>query len=595
MNNLNYGVVGNCRSAALISEKGSIEWLCLPDFNSSSIFAQLLDRKQGGEFSIEVDESYEISQSYIENTNILTTLFKKGEDIFEVIDFMPRFLTDEGEYFTPPDLIRYIKHVSGNPKVKFIYNPKLTWALNETTTVIEQDFIKSFTTEGTYDSVYLYTNLEFQKLVDKETFTLDRDAYFLLSYNQKIEDMQLNKIYLKLQRTKVYWLNWVERTIRFNKYNKEVIRSALVLKLLTYQKSGSIIAAVTTSLPEAIGGARNWDYRYCWIRDASMIIKLLMIIGHKTGARRFLDFIVDLIPVKDEKIQIMYGIRGEKILTETILDHLEGYEESMPVRIGNSGYELKQNDIYGVLMDVIYQNFQLYDHSFEDTEELWTLVRSIAKIVKNNWHKPDLGIWESNREEKHFTFSKVLCWVAIDRGIKIAERINKINYKEEWEILKDEIKNDIIKNAWSDKLSAFKQSYEIEEMDAANLLMETYGFIDAKDPKYISTVKSTKERLLNEGLMFRYRHKDDFGEPTSAFNICTFWLIRSLYKIGEQEEAEKMFKQVLKYSNHLGLFSENIDFKSKRLLGNFPHGSTHLALIETAIVLSRGDRWDDIE
>ncbi len=588
MDNLNYGVVGNCRSAALISDKGSIDWLCLPDFNSSSIFAKIIDKDIGGEFSIETDDSYEISQSYIENTNILSTIFKSGNDAFEVIDFMPRFLTDQGEYFTPPDLIRYIKHISGEPKAKFIYNPKLVWAINETTNIIEEEFIKSYTTEGTYDSLYLYTNLDFQKLLNREIFTIDRDAYFLISYNQKIEETKLNKIYLKLQRTKVYWMNWVERTIRFNKYNKEIVRCSLVLKLLTYQKSGSILAAVTTSLPETIGGARNWDYRYCWIRDASMIIKVLMIVGHKTGARRFLDFIVDLIPVKDEKIQIMYGIRGEKILTETILDHLQGYEESMPVRIGNSGHELKQNDIYGVLMDVIYQNFQLYQHSQEVTEELWTLVRSIAKILKNNWKKPDLGIWEISREEKHFTFSKVLCWVAIDRGIKIAEKLNKVNYISEWEVLRNEIKDDIIKNAWSEKLQAFKQSYETEDMDASNLLMETYGFIDADDPKYISTVQSTKKHLLNQGLMFRYKHKDDFGEPTSSFTICTFWLIRSLYKIGEQEEAERMFNEVLNYSNHLGLFSENMDFKTKRLLGNFPHGSTHLALIETAIVLSRG-------
>ena len=595
MNNLNYGVVGNCKSAALISDKGSIEWLCLPDFNSSSIFAKIIDKNKGGEFSIEVESSYQISQSYIENTNILSTVFRDGDDAFEVIDFMPRFQTDQGGYFTPPELIRYVKYISGKPKARFIYSPRLVWAQYETINQIEEEYIKSYTKEGTYDSVYLYTNLDFQQLLKRETFIIDKDAYFLLSYNQKIEEMKLNKIYLKLQRTKVYWLNWVERTIRFNKYNKEIIRSALVLKLLTYQKSGSILAAVTTSIPETIGGARNWDYRFCWISDASRIIKVLMMLGHITGARRFLNYIVDLIPVKDEKIQIMYGIRGEKILPETILEHLQGYEESIPVKIGNSGYELKQNDIYGVLMDVIYQNFQLYSHTAEETEELWTLVRSIAKIVNSNWKKPDLGIWEISREEKHFTFSKVLCWVAIDRGIKIAKKLNKLNYVKEWETLSTEIKDDILKNAWSEKLQAFKQSYETEEMDASNLLIETYGFITASDPKYIGTVQATKKHLSNEGLMFRYRHRDDFGEPTSSFTICTFWLIKALYKIGEQDEAEKMFNEVLKYSNHLGLYSENMDFKTKRLLGNFPHGSTHLALIEAAIVLSRGDRWDDFK
>src|SRR3972149_2900623 len=269
MNNLNYGVVGNCKSAALISDKGSIEWLCLPDFNSSSIFAKIIDKNKGGEFSIEVESSYQISQSYIENTNILSTVFRDGDDAFEVIDFMPRFQTDQGGYFTPPELIRYVKYISGKPKARFIYSPRLVWAQYETINQIEEEYIKSYTKEGTYDSVYLYTNLDFQQLLKRETFIIDKDAYFLLSYNQKIEEMKLNKIYLKLQRTKVYWLNWGERTIRFNKYNKEIIRSALVLKLLTYQKSGSILAAVTTSIPETIGGARNWDYRFCWISDAS--------------------------------------------------------------------------------------------------------------------------------------------------------------------------------------------------------------------------------------------------------------------------------------------------------------------------------------
>ncbi|MFC2087619.1 glycoside hydrolase family 15 protein [Bacteroidota bacterium] len=587
MNNLNYGVVGNCRSAALVSERGTIEWLCLPDFNSPSVFAKILDRNKGGEFSIEVDKGFEIQQSYVDYTNILSTVFQKGMDKFEVIDFMPRFKSDDGTYYNPPDIVRYIKVISGNPKVVFNYNPKLFYAKEETVTLAEDEFIKSYTAKGTYESLYLYTNLEFDIVLNKSEVELSRDVFFLISYNQKIEEIKLNKMYLKLQRTKVYWMNWSERTMRVHKYNNEVFRSALVLKLLTYQKTGAILAAVTTSIPEKIGGVRNWDYRYCWIRDASQIIKVLATLGHLNGARRFLDFVTDIIPVKDEKIQIMYGIRGEKILTEEQLDHLEGYEESKPVRIGNSAYLKKQKDIYGVLMDVLYQNFQLYKKSQEATEELWTIVRSVAKIVAGNWKNMDKGVWETRSEEKHFTFSKVLCWVAIDRGIKIAELIGKNNYVEEWIKLRDEIKESIIKNAWSDQLKAFKQAYEVEAMDSTNLLMQNYGFLEANDPKYISTVKATKEHLLYNGLMFGYKTEDDFGVPSSAFTISTFWLIRSLTLIGEVEEAEKLFIEILKLSNHLGLFSENIDVSSKRLLGNFPHGGSHFALIETAIHLSR--------
>ncbi|MBN2519528.1 MAG: glycoside hydrolase family 15 protein [Bacteroidales bacterium] len=595
MNNLNYGVVGNCRSAALISDRGSIDWLCLPNFSSASVFAKILDNKKGGEFVIEADENYSIKQRYIENTNILLTLFDDGNNTFELIDFMPRFITEQGDYFNPPDMIRYIKILKGSPVIRVIYNPRLNYAQYDTVSEIGEEFIKSYTSEGIYDSVYLYSNLDFKQILDGNEIALERDAYFLLSYNQKIEDMQLNKIYLKLQRTKVYWYNWIEKNIRFNKFNPEIIRSALVLKLLTYQVSGSILAAVTTSIPETIGGERNWDYRYCWIRDASMVIKVLMTLGHTTGARRFLNYIVDLIPFKDEKIQIMYGIKGEKILTESTLDHLEGYEGSKPIRIGNSRYELRQNDIYGVLMDVIYQNFLLYVKSQEVSEELWTLVRSIAKTVITNWKNTDISIWENKREEMHYVFSKVLCWLAMDRGMKIALKLGKINYEEEWRFVRDEIKEDILSKGWSEELQAFKQSYESDEMDASILLMETYGFIEAGDPKYVSTVKAIKKHLLTNGLMARYRQPDDYGQPASSYNVCTFWLIRSLYKIGEQEEAEQLFKEVLSYSNHLGLFSENIDISSKRLLGNFPHGSTHLALIEAAMTIAKGGRWENFE
>ncbi|MFC2138939.1 glycoside hydrolase family 15 protein, partial [Bacteroidota bacterium] len=224
-----------------------------------------------------------------------------------------------------------------------------------------------------------------------------------------------------------------------------------------------------------------------------------------------------------------------------------------------------------------------------------TLVRSIAKIVSSKWKNPDIGIWENYKREMHYTFSKVLCWVAMDRGIKIALRLGKVNYEEQWRVVRDEIKEDILKNGWSEKLQAFKQSYESDEMDASNLLIESYGFIEPNDPKYISTVHAVKEHLLTGGLMFRYKNPDDFGEPKSSYTVCIFWLVRSMFKIGEQKEAEELFQSVLQYSNHLGLFSENIDIATKRLLGNFPHGSTHLALIETAMTLSRRDKWEDFD
>ncbi len=588
MNNLNYGVIGNCKSAALVSKSGSMDWCCLPEFDSTSVFAKLLDKNVGGSFEILVDKKYEITQSYIYKTNILVTKFIDGDHQFEVVDFMPRYKSEENGYYAPPDVIRFIKHVSGSPVFKVKYDPKLEYAAHFTETIIEKEYIKSYTKKGNYNSVYLYTNLSCEKVVHGEEIKLKDDAFFLLSYNQKILEQSVERAYLKLERTKVYWLNWSERTRRFKKYNDEVLRSALVLKLLSYNKTGAVLAAITTSLPETIGEIRNWDYRFCWIRDASMVIKIMTDLGHKNMARRYLNFVIDIIPEKDEKIQIMYGINRQKKLTEKILDHLEGYENSAPVRIGNDAYRQKQNDIYGILVDVIYQHFSMYDTSLQNSEELWTIVRSIVKIVKDNWEKPDRGIWEIRTEHRHFTFSKVLCWVAIDRAIKIANLVNKRNYIKKWSELADQIKEDILKKAWNQKVEAFTQSYDSDYMDASTLLMEPYGFIDANDPRYVSTVIETQKQLCKNGLMYRYKNKDDFGQPSSSFTICTFWMINSLYKIGKKEAATKLFEQLLSYSNHLGLFSEDIDFKSKRLLGNFPQAYSHLALIETAMNISGG-------
>ena len=593
MNNLNFGVIGNCRTAALVSEKGSIDWCCLPDFDSASFFAKLLDENIGGSFEIFVEDGNVIEQSYIKNTNILCTRFTKGPDSFEVLDFMPRYKSEKSGYYYPPDIIRYFIYRSGNPKFSVKYMPALEYAKHETTTIVEDGYIKSYTNEGEYDSLYLYTDFSKNAILNQTIITLKKDAFILLSYNQKLLKQTLELQYLQLHKTKAYWLDWAYNLTSFEKYHDEIVRSALVLKLLSYDKTGAILAAATTSLPETIGEIRNWDYRFCWIRDASMVVRVLVKLGHLNTVKRFVNFIIDIIPDKDEKIQIMYGIKRQKILTEETLDHLCGYENSRPVRIGNAAYSQKQNDIYGVLMDVINQQFEIFETSLENIEFLWTIVRSIVKTVENNWQKPDKGIWEIRTDEKHFTFSKVLCWVAIDRGISIARIIRKEHYVKLWQPLADKIKADIHKNAWNEKVKSFTQFYGSSDQDASNLLMEPYGFIDATDEKYIQTVKAIQKDLCVNGLMYRYKNKDAFGIPSSSFTMCTFWLINALQAIGEQKEATELFHNLLSYGNHLGLFSEDIDFKTKRLLGNFPQAYSHLALIETAINLSKGNITDD--
>jgi GH15 family glucan-1,4-alpha-glucosidase len=586
MKNLNYGIIGNCASAALISRDGCIEWCCLPSFDSPSVFARILDKGRGGEFGIQVTSDYKIRQEYVPKTNVLVTSFSAKRDKFEVIDFMPRYKTDSGKYHHPPDIIRYIRPISGTPQLRVAYNPRPCFGQYDVKTEVRKAYIKTGTIKGSYESVYLYSDLDLELIADKKPITIERNCYLLLSYNQKLVDLNLDMIQLEYEKTRVYWLNWSSKTRRFPRFNQAICRSALVLKLLSYQKTGAILAAVTTSLPEERGAERNWDYRFCWLRDASMCVAVLSKLGHYRVAKRFLDFILDIIPYKDEKIQIMYGINGQKNLREKKLDFLEGYEQSKPVRIGNAAFNQKQNDIFGVLLDAIYHYLGIFKREVvENREDLWTVARTLARHVEHNWMKKDRGIWEFRSWKKHFTFSKLLSWVAMDRAMKIAEYFGMPNYVEVWSKFREKIQKDIHKKGWNADTHAFVQAYGENHLDAANLLMEHYGFIAADDPKYVSTVNKTDKLLTQDGLMYRYRNEDDFGKPRSSFTVCTFWLIRALYKIGEKQQAERMFQNVMACRNHLGLLSEDIDFETKRLLGNFPQGYSHVALIDAAITL----------
>ncbi|MEL1254011.1 glycoside hydrolase family 15 protein [Flavobacterium sp. DGU38] len=587
MKNLNYGIIGNCRSAALVSDTGAIEWCCLPEFDSASVFAKILDQEIGGSFEIQVTDDYTITQKYIPNTSILVTTFSNGTDTFEINDFMPRYRKEKGGYMAPPEIIRYFKKLSGNPSFRIIYDPRLDYSSGVTSSYVKENHIVSLTGTIKFDSLFLYSNLDLESIANGNEIKLKGDGYLLMAYNEKIFIPTLTKINLEFERTKTYWLSWSDKTTEYKKYNEQIARSAITLKLLSYEKTGAVLAAATTSLPETIGEVRNWDYRFCWIRDASMVVKVISELGHKKLAKDYLQFIIDLVPNKDEKLQIMYGINKEKKLTEETLDHLSGYMGSKPVRIGNAAYSQRQNDIYGILMDVIHQQLITFSNDTENGEELWNITKGIVWVVDKHWQEPDKGIWEFRTEERHFTFSKILCWTAIDRAIKVARILGKKHKAEKWEPLAAAIKNDIMENAWNESVQAFTQSYGSNDLDTSVLLMESYGFIEAMDPKYVATVKAIERDLSNDGLLYRYKNKDDFGLPSSSFTICTFWFINSLYKIGEERKAEKLFEQLLSYSNHLGLFSEDIDFETKRLLGNFPQAYSHLALIETAINLSR--------
>ncbi|VBB48085.1 conserved hypothetical protein [uncultured Paludibacter sp.] len=587
MNNLDYGVIGNCRTAALISKKGSIDWLCFPDFDAPSVFSKLLDEKKGGSFTFLVSEDYIITQKYLGNTNILLTYFSSEEGAFEVIDYMPRYRATDTKHYLPPEVHRYIRLISGKPRLRVHYDPQMNYAKEKTRHILNGNYIQSASELNEEEhKIYLYTSVDFQTVVKSEEFELTENHFFLLSYNQKLISVDINRIYLDYQRTKVYWLNWSNRSRKYKYYDKEIKRSLLILKLMSYQSSGAMLAALTTSLPETIGEVRNWDYRFCWIRDASMSIDTLLFMGHRGAAERFIGFVKRILKSRDDTYQIMYGIRGERELTEEILTHLSGYENSCPVRVGNAAYNQLQNDSLGYLLDVIYKYYLYFPGTLDEIEEIWEVVRNIVRMVKSSWRKPDKSIWEFRTKELNFVFSKVMSWVALDRATLIAELLEKDYYALHWRKEADLIKEEVMEKGWNEDMQCFSQAYENTDYDSSLLLMQFYGFINAEDEKYIKTVKAIQENLMYNGLMYRYKSEDDFGAPSSSFTICTFWLIEALFVINEKEEAYRLFENMKSYANHLGLYSEDLDFETKRQLGNFPQAYSHLAFINTASLFS---------
>ncbi len=589
MSNLNYGVIGNCRTAALVSERGNIEWLCFPDFDSPSLFAMLLDRDKGGCFGFEVSDEYHVSQSYVPQTNILSTSFTSAEGEFVVLDFMPCYRSSENGHYLPAELYRYIRWTKGRPRFKVNYSPAPDYAQGKVIHNVTREFIETYASGDNKDRQYLYSSLPLQEIEQGKEIVLEKDEFFLLSHNEKVIPVDIEREKIEYCRTLVYWLNWTNRTKKYSLYNDVIERSLLVLKLMSYY-NGAVLAALTTSLPESVGDVRNWDYRFCWLRDASMSIETLFRIGHAGAARRFMKFIQSTFVSRRESYQIMYGIRGERQLTEIILEYLSGYKGSRPVRIGNDAYHQKQNDSFGYLMDLIYQYYLLMPGTLDEIEDMWEMVKSILSTVMENWKKPDKGIWEIRGEGRHFVSSKVMCWVALDRGAKIAALLGKSACSERWHKEAELIRKDVLLDGWKEEIGSFSQAYDNLALDSSLLLMEPYGFISADDVRYHKTVKAVRQALLHKGLMYRYNSEDDFGLPTSAFTICTFWLIRALFVIGEKEEARCLFDEILNYSNHLGLFSEDIDFNTKEQLGNFPQAYSHLALVNTAVLFAEEDK-----
>ena len=584
-----YGVIGDLHSVALVANDGSIDWCCLPQFDSPSVFASILDDKKGGFFRIAIEHESSHRQLYLPETNILITRFLSKEGVGEVIDFMPivpRGHPKNGE------IIRIVQSVRGTLPCRLDCQPAYDYArATHEVTLCRQG------------AVFRYPGAEFVLL---SPVALRKDgsgvsARFTLAPGQPVVFRFRHGTASKLldapshgedelYRTTKFWRKWLNKGKYEGRWREMVERSALALKLLTFEPTGAIVAAPTSSLPEEIGGVRNWDYRYTWIRDAAFTIYAFLRLGYSEEAAHFMQWLEERVKEKDSPtgpLQIMYRLDGSPDLEEFELPHLEGYRQSGPVRIGNAAAEQLQLDIYGELIDSIY----LYDKYVTPVSyDLWGRIRGMLRWVARNWESPDEGIWEVRSERQQFVYSKMQCWVALDRGLRLAMKRGLPNNREWLRSTRDRIYESIMKNGWSHERQSFVQYYGSEALDASNLLMPLVRFVSPTDSRMLATLDRTTEELVSDSLVYRYEIGKGTGDGLSGtegtFSVCTFWLVESLARAGRTDEARLIFEKMLTYANPLGLYAEQIG-SSGQALGNFPQAFTHLGLISAAFCLDR--------
>ncbi len=583
-----YGVIGDMHTAALVGLDGSIDWYCAPRFDSPSVFAALLDARKGGKFQLSPVENFSTKQSYEGDTNVLSTIFESKHGKIKLTDFMPCFM-EKGELAGFQELHRIVDCIEGELGLRIIFQPRLDYARGETR-IVE-------TREGCVAScqrhqINLASSVKLDP-ADKDTMNTEfklskgQRATFILRWGRNhAKPVAKYESGRKLSRTLSYWKRWVGHVKYQGPYRAQVVRSCLVLKLLQYAPTGAMVAAVTTSLPESVGTLRNWDYRYSWIRDNALSVIALSEAGASREALDYARWLINLRRHSSEKLQIMMGIGGEREIPETILDHLEGYRRSSPVRIGNAASKQLQLDIYGILADYIYF---LHTLGWTTGRVYENLVRYSADEAMKEWQNSDSGIWEM-RQPRQFVESTMWCYVALDRAIKIARELGYVDDWQRWEPVRKKIKSHILSDGWSEKKKAFTMVFGGEDLDAANLLMPLVGFLPARDPKMTATIQRIRQELSKDDLVYRYIVDDGQLGKEGAFTVCSFWMVDCLTRMGKLREAEGLLNQLIKRGNHLGLYSEEIDPETGQALGNFPQAYTHMGLITASVHLEEAHR-----
>lgn len=585
-----YGIIGDMSSAALVGTDGSIDWCCFPRFDSPSVFAAMLDESKGGFFKISpADSVYESSQSYVEDTNVLRTEFRTSSGVMSVTDFMP-MKNGDSKSGIPHEVHRIVRCESGVVNVSAIFEPRLDYAKGKTLLSQKNEAIIA---KGNRQTLTLCVPVPVivgeDSAVAEFGLTQGEEVAFVLAYGSKKPVRACTyKTSDKLAYTTNYWQAMAKDVSYDGMWRDEVIRSFLLLQLMIYEPTGAIVAAPTTSLPEGIGGSRTWDYRFGWLRDSSFTMGALYRMGQTQEADRYLNWLIHQCKVTNGDTRIVYGVSPSSCLEEITLDHLEGYKQSSPVRIGNDAESHLQLDVFG---EVILGIDTLYRNGGGVTDEAWHIVEHFADIVCEKWHLKDRGVWETRGPQQHYVYSKLMCWTGLDRAVYLAEVLGRSGSVDEWKACADKIKAEILQEGWDSDKRSFVQRYGHSTLDASNMMIPFVGFLPPNDPRVLSTLDAIMNELADGPFVNRYNTDETLdgldGQPEGAFIILSFWLIGNLIYTGQIEKAREYFEQVLACANHLGLFAEMVDPRSGEFLGNFPQAYSHIGLIHTARNLSR--------
>jgi GH15 family glucan-1,4-alpha-glucosidase len=578
-----YALIGDCETAALVGLDGSIDWLCWPEFSSDACFARLLGAEENGRWLLTpAVEATKTTRKYRDHTLILETTFETPDFEVMLIDFMPVRAANNTS-----DIVRIVKGIRGSApmqmdlSIRFNYGATVPWVTRS------DGGIRAIAGP---DLVVLRTKapLSGEDLTTVSEFTVNEgeSVDFVMTYGRShLHAPRAIHVDKSLAETQKFWEEWAAVCPYQGPYRDLVERSLITLKALTYRPTGGIVAAVTTSLPEQLGGPRNWDYRYCWLRDATFTLQAFMHGGYYEEAKAWQQWLLRAIAGSPDQVQIMYGIAGERYLPERELTWLPGYEDSKPVRIGNAASEQLQLDIYGEVLGAFHQALGRLG---KDGEVSFSMLRHLVEHLETIWQQPDEGIWETRGGRQHFTYSKMMAWVAFDRAIKAAGLLHAGAPVERWQKVRTKIHDEICSQAYNEKLGSFVQSYGSDQLDASLLLMPMTGFLPAADPRVRGTLKAIEQQLMSGGLVLRYNtatSSDGLPPGEGVFLACSFWMARALQLQGRDEDARKLFERVLSLANDVGLLAEEYDPGARRLVGNFPQALSHIALVNAAFNL----------